>query len=118
MHRRGARLERLVRSRHRDAALADGLDLVGPRIDERHIVAGTRQERSEVASDGSGADEEQLLAHVSPPSPVYVTSPPNFVKGNFPPNKLVSTRAMRRRKGKLGGNLVRCSVTKGESREK
>src|SRR2546422_855106 len=67
MHRRGARLERLVRSRHRDAALADGLDLVGPRIDERHIVARTRQERSEVASDGSGADEGQLLAHVPPP---------------------------------------------------
>src|SRR5712691_8085177 len=67
MHRRGARLERLVRSRHRDAALADGLDLVGPGIDEGHIVARTRQERSEVASDGSGADEEQLLAHVSPP---------------------------------------------------
>src|SRR5881628_4278007 len=67
MHRRGARLERLVRSRHRDAALADGLDLVGPRIDERHIVAGTRQERSEVASDGSGADEKQLLTHVALP---------------------------------------------------
>src|SRR5439155_16858446 len=65
MHRRGARLERLVRSRHRDAALADGLDLVGPRIDERHIVAGTRQERPEVASDGSSADEEHLLAHVA-----------------------------------------------------
>src|SRR5207247_97551 len=75
MHRRGARLERLVRSRHRDAALADGLDLVGPRIDERHIVAGTRQERPEIASDGSGADEEQLLAHVSPPSRVHVTPP-------------------------------------------
>src|SRR5438128_10494648 len=67
MHRRGARLERLVRSRHRDAALADGLDLVGPGIDERHIVAGTRQERPQVASDGSGADEEQLLAHVALP---------------------------------------------------
>src|SRR5712691_485172 len=67
MHRRGARLERLVRSRHQDTALADGLDLVGPRIDERHIVAGTRQERPEVASDGSSADEKQLLAHVALP---------------------------------------------------
>src|SRR5438094_775484 len=67
MHCRGARLERLVRSRHRDTALADGLDLVGPRIDERHIVAGTRQERPEVASDGSSADEEHLLVHVALP---------------------------------------------------
>src|SRR2546422_6667828 len=67
MHRRGARLERLVRSRYRDTALADGLDLVGPRIDERHVVAGTRQERPEIASDGSSADEKQLLTHVALP---------------------------------------------------
>src|SRR5207244_412183 len=101
MHRRGARLERLVRSRHRDAALADGLDLVGPRIDERHIVAGTRQERSEVASDGSSADEEQLLAHVSLPVGVcYVARGRGgreiLGEGTFSLNKLVST-------GFLGG---------------
>src|SRR5712691_7974193 len=100
MHRRGARLERLVRSRHRDAALADGLDLVGPRIDERHIVAGTREERPEVASDGSGADEEQLLAHVSLPVGVcYVATVrggrENFSNWNFPPNRLVLIRLMR-----------------------
>src|SRR2546430_5777627 len=100
MHRRGARLERLVWSRHRDAALADGLDLVGPWIDERHIMAGTRQERPEVASDGSSADEEQLLAHVSLPVGVcYVArvlgGRENFSKWNFPPNRLVLIRLKR-----------------------
>src|SRR2546430_13455441 len=100
MHRRGARLERLVRSRHRDAALADGLDLVGPRIDERHIVARTRQERSEVASDGSGADEEQLLAHVSLQSRACYAARvlggrENFSIWNFPPNRPVLIRLKR-----------------------
>src|SRR5712691_5927888 len=101
MHRRGARLERLVRSRHRDTALADGLDLVDPRIDEHHIVAGPRQERPEVASDGSSADEEQLLAHASPQSRACYAARvrggrENFSKWNFLPNKLVLIRLMRR----------------------
>src|SRR2546428_7950556 len=84
MHRRGARLERLVRSSHRDTALADGLDLVGPRIDERHIVAGTRQECPQVASDGSGADEEQLLAHVALPVGCMLRRPGAGGTAEFP----------------------------------
>ena len=35
-----AGLERLVRAGHRDAVLPDGLDLLGPGIGERHLVAG------------------------------------------------------------------------------
>src|SRR2546428_571619 len=62
MHCRGARLERLVRSRHRDTALAAGLDPVGPRIDERHILVGARQERPQGGSAGSSADDDDLRA--------------------------------------------------------
>ena len=39
VHGRGTGREGLVRSRHRDAALADDLDLLGPRIDQGHVVA-------------------------------------------------------------------------------
>src|SRR3989442_887811 len=59
----GARFEGLVRPGHRQAALSDGLDLLGPGIDERHVVSGARQEGPEVASDGPGADEEKSLTH-------------------------------------------------------
>src|SRR5262245_40995408 len=40
MKRFGMRLERVVRARHRDALLANRLDLLGPGIDEGHVVAG------------------------------------------------------------------------------
>src|SRR5262249_58440332 len=63
MKRLGVRLERVVRPRDGYALLADRLDLLGPRIDERDVVAGARQERSDVAADGSGSDEQDLLGH-------------------------------------------------------
>src|SRR2546427_7794159 len=44
---------------------ADRLDLIGPRIDERHVVPGTRQERPEIAADGARADEERSEEHTS-----------------------------------------------------
>src|SRR4030095_16570180 len=67
MKRLRMRLERVVRPGDRDALLADLLDLLGPRIDERHVVAGPREKRTDVASDGSGADEQDLLGHVALP---------------------------------------------------
>src|SRR5436309_15371300 len=63
LHRLRVGLERIVRSGHRDALLADHLDLLGPRIDERHVVAGAREECTDVASNGSGTDEQYLLGH-------------------------------------------------------
>src|SRR5262249_34318346 len=62
----GTRLEGLVGPGHRDPALTDRLDLLGPGIDQRHVVAGARQERAEVAADRTRADEEYLLAHSVP----------------------------------------------------
>src|SRR5215469_2607818 len=64
MHRLGTGLEGIVRSRHGDTLLPDGLHLLGPRIDDGDVVAGAREKRTEVTSDCSGADEEQLLDHV------------------------------------------------------
>ena len=64
VHRLRAGHERVVRARHGDAARVDGVHLLGPGVDQRHVVAGAREERSEVAADGAGADEEKLLAHV------------------------------------------------------
>src|SRR5262245_63412188 len=72
MHRGRVRLERLVRARHRDAALADGVHLLGPGVDQRDVVTGARQKRSEVAADCSCSDEQYLLGHT--PS-WFVTTP-------------------------------------------
>jgi hypothetical protein len=52
-----------MRPCHCDAAGTNGLDLLGPRIDERDVVTGAREERAEVAADSSRTDEEDLLAH-------------------------------------------------------
>jgi acetolactate synthase I/II/III large subunit len=65
VHRGGPRLEGVVRSRHGDPALADGLHLVGPGVDERHVVARAREECAEITADGSGADEQNLLAYAT-----------------------------------------------------
>ena len=55
-------LERIVGADHRDSALADGLDLLGPGIDERDVVARSRQEGAEVAADGSRPMKRTFLA--------------------------------------------------------
>src|SRR5437870_4393408 len=62
----GARLERLVGPGDRDPALTDRLDLLGPRIDQRHVVTRAREKRAQVAADRARADEENLLAHSVP----------------------------------------------------
>ena len=62
----GARLERLVGPGHRDPALTDRLDLLGPGIDQRHVVTRAREKRAQVAADRARADEENLLAHSVP----------------------------------------------------
>ena len=64
MERLGMRLERIVGPGDRDTLLADGLDLLGPRIDHGDVVAGPGKERADVASDRAGADEQDLLGHV------------------------------------------------------
>ena len=61
VHRLRARRERVVRPRHRDAARVDGVDLLGPRVDEGQVVAGPRQERADVAAHRARPDEEDLL---------------------------------------------------------
>src|SRR5207247_1984688 len=57
---RRPRLERVVRPGDRDAFRADRLDLLGPRIDERHVLPCAREERAEVAADRACAGEEDL----------------------------------------------------------
>ena len=53
--------ERLVGSGNGQPFGADGLDLLRPGINQRHLVPGLRQERPEVAADGPGAHEEEAL---------------------------------------------------------
>jgi hypothetical protein len=48
----------------RQPVLADRVDLLGPGIDERDVVAGPGQEGSQIASDRACADEEELLGHL------------------------------------------------------
>jgi hypothetical protein len=55
--------EGIVRARHRDALAVDGVHLLGPGVDQRDGVAGSREERAQVAADGASADEQNLLAH-------------------------------------------------------
>ena len=43
------------------------LDMRGPRIDERHVLAGVRHVCSGIAADGAHAHECDLVAHVSLP---------------------------------------------------
>jgi hypothetical protein len=63
---RRPRLERVVRPRDGDALLADGLDLLRPRIDQGHVVSRTREEPAEIAADRARADEEHLHGAHSP----------------------------------------------------
>ena len=55
------RRERVVRPGDGDAARVDRVDLLGPRVDERHVVTGAREERPDVAAHGARPDEQELL---------------------------------------------------------
>jgi hypothetical protein len=43
------------------------LDMRGPRIDERHVLAGLRHMRASVATDRARSDDGNLAAHCQPP---------------------------------------------------
>ena len=63
VHGLGARVERVVRSGHRDALAADGLHLLGPGVHDRDVVTGAREKGAQVTADRPSADEEHLLGH-------------------------------------------------------
>ena len=44
-----------------------GLHVLGPRIHERDVVAGAREMTADVAADGAGANEYDVLVHVALP---------------------------------------------------
>ena len=71
----GARLgrERLRPLVMRDAqpVFLDLLDVLRPRVDERHILAGLRHMRAGIAADRPGADDDDPLAHCFLPNSAF-----------------------------------------------
>src|ERR1700733_3943982 len=65
----------------------DLLDVLWPRVDERHILAGERHMRAGVATDSPGTDDRDLLLHGLPPSNAVLagsysaTRPPGNQRG-------------------------------------
>src|SRR4051812_30961872 len=43
--------------------LADGLDMLGPWIDQRHVIAGARQMTTEISADRAGAYDCNPFLH-------------------------------------------------------
>ena len=51
-----------LRAAQMHAVALDGFDMLGPRIDQRHILARARQMRADVAADGARSYEHDVLA--------------------------------------------------------
>jgi hypothetical protein len=53
--------------RDAQAVLPHMLDVLGPRIDECHILAGLHHVRAGIPADGTRPDDRYLPTHVFPP---------------------------------------------------
>src|SRR5262245_11074639 len=72
MYRHRVGLEGIVRPGHGDTTLLNHLDLLGPRIDERDVVACAGEEGAEVAADRACTDEKDPRHRYPPPDPLKI----------------------------------------------
>src|SRR5208283_4757234 len=62
--------------RHAQTMLAHLIDMGGPRIDERHILAGLHHMGAGIAADRARSDDGNLAAHSLPPCALFIVQRP------------------------------------------